>query len=208
MERNSLNDKSLDELSTIARAGDSQAESALFGTLRVRFLEIAKRRVRKDDAEDVVQDALRIAHMRYTQREIRSGMLSWSLVVLRNVIGNYYQKRGRLDRGETFDDRLHGSLGTGRMGADEDLVAREATRAVLEAAARLGRREPRCGSFFRHVLESLGEGGDAGEITGRAMAQLRADFPGMSRGSLYVAIHRCRNRLREILRQMSGGDGS
>ena len=86
-------DSSLDGLCAAALARDARAEAALFATLRERFLAVAKRRVREDDLEDLVQDALRIVHQKHGQRQPGPGILVWSLAVLRNVIGNYYQAK-------------------------------------------------------------------------------------------------------------------
>lgn len=203
-------DLSLDELAVRARAGEHPAETTLFEALRVRFLDIAKRRVRRDDLEDVVQETLQIVHAKYGNREHQPGMLTWSLAVLRNVIGNYYQKRERLDRGEPFEERLHsapGSLG-GQSGAGFSIPGSdplgEFAQQVLKAISLLAEKEPRCGVLFRKILESLDMGGGQREISRRVMERLREDHPGASRGSLYVALHRCRTRLREIIREMDG----
>ncbi len=186
---------SLDELSALAARGDAPAREALFDQLRVRFLQIAKRRVRADDCEDVVQEALRIVHARLTDRSPERGILIWSLTVLRNVIGNYYQKKARLDRGEPFEERKHAAVAT------VGFPGREEVDAVVEALGRLARREPRCGALFRRILESLDEGGSPREISQRAMARFLEDEGDTSRGALYVALHRCRQRLRDILQQ-------
>ena len=66
---------SLDYLSQRALTGDAGAEAELFNALRVRFLVIAKRRVREDSVEDVVQDALRIIHEKHQQRKPERGFL-------------------------------------------------------------------------------------------------------------------------------------
>lgn len=193
MESIRLDPISLDKLASSAGTGDLQAEAALFETLRVRFLEIAKLRVREDDSEDVIQDALQIVHGKYRDRPAGRGILIWSLAVLRNVIGNYYQKRARLGRGEPFDDRRHSPT------ADSDPLLDQGGEEIFAALQHLSGEQPRCGEFFRRVLASFAEGGDPAQINRRALQKLRRDHPGMSRGSLYVALHRCRKRLREIL---------
>ena len=102
----SPSDVSLDELAERSRDGHEQSSDQLLASLRVRFLAIAKRRVRPDDLEDVVQDALRIVHQKHREIEAERGMLMWSLAVLRNVIGNYYQAKERLTRRESPLDNL------------------------------------------------------------------------------------------------------
>ena len=88
---------SLDTLRFRALDGDSMAESRLFEDLRVRFTTITKRRVQSDNIEDIVQDALKIVFTKYASLDKERGMLVWSLTILRNVIGNFYQSRQRFD---------------------------------------------------------------------------------------------------------------
>ncbi len=196
--------RSLDELARLSADGDAVAEQELFERLRVRFLSIAKRRVRADDLEDVVQDALRTVHGKYGQRQAAPTMLTWSLAVLRNVIGNYYQRRQRRNGAEAFDEQRHVSV---ESAAAQAVVAGEETVAeALEAIARLARTDARCAIMFRRILESLELGGVPAEVSRRAMASMRAEFGDVSRGALYVALHRCRRRLREILRDMQALD--
>ena len=113
MQRHLDMDQPLDTIAARARSGDRAAEETFFEALRVRFLAIAKRRVRRDDLEDVVQEALRVIHAKYRQTEPQARVLTWAMVVLRNVIGNYYQKRKKLERAEPFENRIHGSIESG-----------------------------------------------------------------------------------------------
>ena len=198
MEPKSSNAISLDNLATSAGEGDSRAEATLFASMRVRFIQVSKQRVREDDLEDVVQDALQIVHGKYRDRGAGRGILVWSLAVLRNVIGNYYQKKARQGGGEPFDDRLHSHAS---QPAPPDALLGQDGEEIFGALALLAGEQPRCGALFRRVLASLERGGDPAQINRRALQILRADYPGMSRGSLYVALHRCRKRLREILQR-------
>jgi DNA-directed RNA polymerase specialized sigma24 family protein len=202
-----MKDLPLDEVADRARSGDSRAQEQLFGVLRVRFLDIAKRRVRRDDIEDVVQETLRVVHAKYRDREPTYGLLSWTMAVLRNVIGNYYQKRERLDRGEPFDEQHHRGgpeIAGGRARQDPSQTAGERTDLVLRSISKLGSSNSRCRRLFQRILESLAEGGSAREISQRTMQRLQEDFPDQTRASLYVVLHRCRNRLRQILPKEEG----
>ncbi|MFH1845911.1 MAG: hypothetical protein ABIF77_22230 [bacterium] len=201
-------EQSLDTLSRRALAGDSQAETAFFHQLRVRFLTIAKRRVRPDSLEDVVQDALRIVHEKHTERGDERGILMWSLTVLRNVIGNYYQAKERQQRHEAQVENLEAlpaasSLGPSLAwtGADPDDFS-ETGALVRKAVAVLAEKSPRCGFYFQRILESLDLGGGPREISQRALEWVQRDEPDLTRGSFYTALHRCRARLREILAAM------
>jgi DNA-directed RNA polymerase specialized sigma24 family protein len=194
----------LDELAARGAGGDRAAEQELCESLRVRFLLIAKRRVRAEDVEDVAQEALRIVLARYGRRERAGQVLTWGLAILRNVIGNYYQRREKQTREEPFDERRHpaGTRGAGPIAGPGADGGNETWNEVLEAIGRLARREPRCAVLFRRILESLDEGGAPGQVSRRAMERMRADFGAMSRGALYVALHRCRASLRGILQDM------
>jgi len=60
------------------------------------FFSLAKRRVRnEDDAEEIVQDALMTIVEKHGEQDYQTGFLQWAFGVLRNKIGNYYQKRDR-----------------------------------------------------------------------------------------------------------------
>jgi DNA-directed RNA polymerase specialized sigma24 family protein len=185
--------QSLDQLASAAAAGDQVSESLFFSYLNVRFSQIAKRRVRNDDAEDVVQDALRIVAERYGNRAEQVRTLAFSLTVLRNVIGNYYQKRERTDRGQPFDEGLHGYY------TDSPDMVREQ---VKKALVILAEEAPRCGLIFEALLESLDLGGGSREVSGRLFEKLQSRLEGITRNAFHVALHRCRDRLRTILEEL------
>lgn len=192
-----LPEESLDRLVERALAAERDADEALFSNLRVRFLAIAKRRVREDDWEDVVQEALRIVKTRYGEKHPRVGILPWSLTVLRNVIGNYYQSRSRnAAREELSED----ALASAARDADEsEIDAGRLANRIGEAVGELLERNKRCGMIFKRILESLQEGAGAREIPGLALERVREDHPQMSSATFYVTLHRCRARLRKIL---------
>jgi len=196
----------LDELSASAIAGSRDAEEILFLSLRVRFLTIAKSRVQEEDAEDVVQETLRIVHAKYGSRSEGAGILIWGLAILRNVIGNYYQKRKRdSTRMIAVEDSKAVVAGADEAGARTDGTGDplgESSRTVdeiTEAITRLTDRYPRCGAIFRGIIESLAQGGGRQEVSQRAMKVVLDADPKMTRGGFYVALHRCRFHLRQIL---------
>lgn len=206
-------EESLDRLSQQALDGDAGAAATFFASLRVRFLSIAKRRVREDSLEDVVQEALQIVHAKYGERESDRGILVWSLTVLRNVIGNYYQAKERSTRREAVVEDLEilpAAAGSGStLGWPVEIVdgPSEVTERILQAITSLAEQNPRCGSIFQRILESLDLGGGPREVSQRALAAVQRDDPDLSRGSFYTALHRCRARLREILAAMEASPG-
>ncbi|MCK4415336.1 MAG: hypothetical protein KAY32_17515 [Candidatus Eisenbacteria sp.] len=205
MNDNELTSRSLDDLARLARAGEREAERVFFDDLRVRFLEIAKRRVREEDREDLVQDALGIVLAKYRRTESPS-LLPWGLTILRNVIGNYYQRRATREREQSLEERTEKGREAQVPALEilEQRAAQERVERVLAAMESLARRHPRCGQLFRRLLESLQLGGGAREISRRAMAWLRGDLDGATENSLYVALHRCRQQLRRALHDLEG----
>lgn len=210
MQRHLIADQPLDQIAALARSGDGAAETALFESLRVRFLDVAKRRVRTDDIEDVVQESLRIIHLKYRQTDPQTRVLTWAMVVLRNVIGNYYQKRKRLDRAEPFEDQIH-SAAPDVQAADYEsaplIPDHDSIRPLLDAIRFLGEQYPRCGRLFRSILENIEKGEAPKGIPSDTIDQLLHDLGGISRDTLYVTLHRCRKRLREIMRDINETEG-
>ena len=197
---------SLDTLYEKSLAGDSRAEGALFEALRVRFLPIAKRRVQSDHVEDVVQDSLKIVFDRYGDRNQGAGILVWGLTVLRNVIGNYYQSRDRERDRIDFVDEYPAAASV-----EQDMltgtVAAETRELVALAVGQLASRLPRCGRIFQALLASLDQGGSPNQISTRALQAAQMEEPGLTRGSYYTALHRCRAQLRGIMEQLSDDSG-
>lgn len=184
----------LDTLAARAAAGDGWAAERLFEDLRERFDALAKRRVREDEREDCVQDALRIVHRKYRARG-GVAILPWSLVVLRHVIGNVYQRRARAERHAELPD-------DGPIVDFDPLAGVEADRLrarVAIAVARLEREHARCGDIFRAILEGLARGDGPEEVVHAALDSVRATEPELTLGNFHVILHRCRGRLRRAL---------
>jgi len=192
--------ETLDDLCGRALSGDDEAQTRLYQSLRVRFFQVAKRRVRSDDVEDVLQEGLRIVHLKLRSRRHTDGVLPWSMAILRNVVGNYYRKRSVEARRIEFpaESRDASDLDEARERAEEmDRLSR-----ALDV---LSRSHPRCGALYREILRSLDEVGDLPGRSRGAMEMVLQRFPNMTPGTIYVALHRCRSRLRRILAQLEEG---
>jgi RNA polymerase sigma-70 factor (ECF subfamily) len=89
----------INSLQNLARDGDQDAERRLFEILSARFRLFAERKVgSRQDAEEIVQDAILVVLKKYRQVEIESSFTAWSHKVLEYEILRYHKKRGTRDR--------------------------------------------------------------------------------------------------------------
>ncbi len=160
-------------------------EGAWLAPLRERFLSIARRRVHPDVAEDLVQDALRVIVERNPGGEPPS--LPYCFQVLRNVIGNHYQKeRVRRRRAEVED--------AGTAVPDESptpleaLASDDALRVVGECLQGLSVTDPGCTRYLRRLI-------------GGANPAAVAEEEGLAAAVFYRRLYRCRLKLRDLLDQ-------
>ncbi len=184
-----------------------QTEQARLGLLRERFMEVALRRVPADVAEDLVQEALLVVVARgreagfgpsaasagaagpaaalVTEEGQALPPLAWSFQVLRNVIGNWYQRR------ETRERWISSAPAPEVPGAGTPLEALEESDALsrLERALRLlADNDPACGRYLRRIVE----GAEPSDIA----REERVDP-----AAFYRRLYRCRGKLRELLEQ-------
>ncbi len=164
----------------------SSLDSQWLSLLRQRFMEITARRVPQEAVEDIVQDALKIILVKGPTEAKAEGRtdppLRWSYNVLRNVIGNWYQKRRHhegVDSLELEDDRPD---------ALASLTADERAKTIRTAVDELRLKRPDCADW----LWSMAQGIKAGVLA----AQARID-----QAAFYRRVYRCRKLLAEILLQ-------
>ncbi len=159
-------------------------DSTWLSLLRQRFAEIAARRVPADAVEDIVQDALGIVLAKGPSAAHEEGLtdppLRWSFNVLRNVIGNWYQKRRRHETVEDLDlpDDCPDALAA--------LTAAERMQSIHEAMEELRQKKPLCAQW----LWAMAEGTKAGILAAKAR---------MAEAVFYRKIYRCRQSLAGIL---------
>ena len=160
-----------------------------FEQLRQSFVAVARRRVPLAAVDDVVQDALRVVHEKNIEplvdrRVDERPTLAWCFQVLRNIIGNHYQReRRRGVVGELDVDNTHSSSTPTPL---EALESSEVARLVNRALDNLARADASCGHYLRRML------------TGASPAALakEEDVPA---AALYRRVYRCRQKLRALL---------
>lgn len=187
---------SLDALAGAWLSGDERAEARLFEFLRVRFLAVAKRRVQPDHLEDLVQEALQIVLRKGREQRRSENVLTWSLTILRNVIGNHYQARKREQERMATGENILENMADPAIAPDR---LDEIDPALEQALRELAEGFPRCGRIFAAILRSLEQGGGPREVSQRALARVQGQIPDLTRGSFYTALHRCRSQLRVLL---------
>jgi len=149
--------------------------------LRDRFLGVARRRVPEDSVEDLVQDALSVV----VAKGERKPDLAWCFQVLRNVIGNHYQKARTRARELHPDDVAPAAPSPTPLEALEDREFEELVEAGLGELANGGTD---CERYLRALLN----GGSPAAIAERER---------LDPAVLYRRIYRCRGKLRSILRE-------
>jgi len=170
----------IEELGKAARTGDPSAMDLLCRQLRVSFVLLAKRRIGDHDlAEDLAQDALTVVAERLSTVPEGSQVIPWCLAVLRNVVGNYYSSRARLERLSPFAADLAGRWHGG------------ASRAADEAKREIARVLPVLPIRCRKLLEW--------KLSGMSADEMQRRLGLASRNALYMRLHRCRLELKQAL---------
>ena len=152
------------------------------------MLEITRRRVPADEAEDLVQSALQVIVERSGDPALTEWIdgkppLAWCLQVLRNVIGNHYRREGTRRR---FIDA---SVAPENIALPlEALDSGDRVRYIEESLEELAAASPDCGRYLRSMMEET-------------PVQEIARANGLEANALYQRLYRCRRKLRDILRQ-------
>jgi len=171
----------LDGMVVQAQQGDQELREEIFSFLHVRFLVLAKHRL-TEGAEDVVQETLMVVYKHFSELETLGKLLAFGNQVLRNKIGNVYQKR-RTIKGLKVEMR---EIAEPRYYINGELDAVELNRIIRQSIDKVGEKHPYC----RAILLGLYEGLSASEISIRL---------GISKSQLKVRTFRCRQALREVL---------
>jgi DNA-directed RNA polymerase specialized sigma24 family protein len=154
--------------------------------LRARFVDVTRKRVPPEAVEDLVQEALTVVFEKGEGPDARS--LPWCFQVLRNVIGNHYQKQRTRAAATTPGSAARAHLeelagGAPRPTPLEALERAEAARLLRAAIDELAARDGHCGGLLRSML--------AGAPA--------APGGGAAASTAYVRAFRCRQKLKAIL---------
>jgi RNA polymerase sigma factor (sigma-70 family) len=160
------------------------------GKLRVRFLEIAARRVNESDVEDVVQEAMRIVVEKRIGRDDGKindlPPLAWCFQVLRNAIGNHYRRedtRRRRFSAQTSDGETNGSI-PARFA--EALDSQETLKMIQDALVEMQNKDKNCGRYLSRLVDNTQPRDVAAE-------------EGLDPAIFYRRLYRCRQKLRGLL---------
>jgi RNA polymerase sigma-70 factor (ECF subfamily) len=180
-EANSLRD--LDQLIAAARRGDKAALNRLLMDSRPRLLAVALRVVRdRDDAEDVVQEALLKVCRSLARFEGRSSFSTWLHRIVVNAALDRLRRHGaRRERQADDDDRDVAPADKVDEQTPERVVSRRETGAVVRGA--LARLSP----VHREVLELR-------EFEGESYRDL-ARLVRCPVGTVMSRLHHARHRL-------------
>jgi RNA polymerase sigma factor (sigma-70 family) len=173
----------LDDLLRRARREHEDSKNLLFEFLRARLLVLARFRV-PEAAEDTVHEALLVVHQHLEECDTVDGLLAFSHQVLRNKIGNLYQRRHRWGHDELQE-------GDAVYWIHDQIEHEELERIILESINRLRETLPVCGE----ILSSLYCGLEPTEISSNL---------GISKSNLKTRTFRCRQALRDLLSAQYG----
>jgi len=144
--------------------------------------------VDESDVEDVVQEAMRVIAEKGIDRAALPlegvAPLAWCFQVLRNTIGNHYQRQRTRQRWTESDADAGERAQNPRV--LESLDSEQTLLVVEGALGEMARSDPTCAAY----LSRLADGARPGEI---------ADDESVERPAFYRRLYRCRQKLRDIL---------
>lgn len=172
------------------------ASDAWLSGLRARFLAVARRRVPADAAEDVVQEVLRILVQKSALEPgaVAPGgapALAYGFAVLRNVIGNHYQRERVRRAVHAEESAAHGASDPSPTPL-EALATEERVRIVRESLETMATTDGACARYLQRLLDGTAPGELAHE-------------EGLAEAVLYRRVYRCRVKLRALLEQRGVG---
>jgi len=153
-------------------------------------MEVSARRVPAAEVEDLVQEAMTVVLCRAQQIEserLVEGLppLAWCFQVLRNTIGNFYQRNARAKQESELIELA--SVSAGGTPA-EALEQKELLQRLNEALQELRAADRQCWGFLSRLAD------------GEKPRRLAQDA-GLSEAVLYRRLYRCRQKFRRLLEE-------
>lgn len=100
-------DINIESLHKQALDGDNTAENQLFSYLFLRFQVITRKRIwRNEDAEEVIQEALKEVSGNYKTADLHGPFAAWAYKVLLHKIWDYYRRKKRQSKYMTSMENL------------------------------------------------------------------------------------------------------
>ncbi len=163
-----------------AQNGDKTAEDKIFKFLFVRFCYLAKQRVGEGACEDIAQDACLTILEKYPSLNGSVQFEPWAYQVLRNKIGNYYQK---------LASEANYIINDGKIVefAHPKVTNPNLRMHILDCLRKIHKANPR----YYQVLTLVSEGYKTEEISEKL--QIKPN-------NLYVILNRSRKLLRDCLK--------
>lgn len=175
----------LSDLLGLCRAGDESARGEILEFLGARFLGLAKHRVVREDAPDIVQETLMVVNEHLAEIQTVEGLIGFTNKTMRHKIGNYYQKRAR----RRLHEEVMDPLPEPQFLWDPAGGAEAQAKIIDEAISRVAVKHPKCLALFVGLREGL--------TPGDLCTQL-----GLPREQIDQWLCRCRERLRKAMAQM------
>lgn len=172
----------INSLYEAAKRGTPDAEARLFEFLLVRFRFFTDQRIwNRDEAEDVIQNALAVILEEYRDISITSSFSAWAYKVLDNRVLSYIQQKGRRDR-LLREEIASGSLDGPSPSSDNPGLERR----LRECLKKIGRENIR----YARILNLSYQGYKTDEICERL---------DITPNNLYVILSRARSMLKRCL---------
>ena len=162
--------------------GDISAENQLFSVLFLRFEAVARKRIwNRDDAEEVVQEALKAVIDNYKDADVQGPFVAWAHKVLLHKIWDYYGVKKRQSKYMTTMDSL--DLTSKNWTPDPTLEGeiQKCMRKLLEVNPRYAR-----------LMVLVYQGYSAEEI---------CETLGITKGNCYTILSRARSMIKHCLQK-------
>ena len=163
---------------SMLKPGASFDEEVFFTNVRERIAVVARKRIQGAAYEDVVQETLIILKAKLPELQAKENLMPFVFQILRNCIGNYYQK---VKTEQKYIDFSADASDAVRLDENQDW-----SQILNKAIAHLKKEHERCAKLLEAVMQS-------------AEIQELKSLLNLDEANVYRTLYRCRNRLKEII---------